>query len=69
MRQIKDLKCELRKYEMEIESLADQKHHETFTFLNNLPNKSQEKSEIISEQKEAMISFRNSYFLKIFCDI
>ena len=68
IRQIKDLKCELRKYEIEVENLADQKHQETFTFINNLPNKSIEKysresdnSNIYVDSKEG-ISFRNGNF-------
>lgn len=38
-RQIYDLKCELRKFEYEIEDLTEKKHQETTNFINNLPRK------------------------------
>lgn len=63
-RQIKDLKNELRKYEIEVENLADLKHKETLNFLNNLPSKSIDKVENLqnlSDVKEG-ISFRESNF-------
>ena len=62
-RQIKDLKYNLRKYELEVDTLADQKHQETNNFITNLPNRSiiekpnreNDISNIITDQ----VSFRN----------
>lgn len=62
-RQIKDLKNELRKYEFEIESLANQKHQETYNFINNLPSKTIDRPEnnnVFLETKDDTISFRKS---------
>ncbi len=71
-RQIYDLKCELRKFEYEVEDLTEKKHQETTKFINNLPRKTnlpitssgREKNENIGS-----ISFRNSRIIKKFLSI
>ena len=72
-RQIKDLKYDLRKYELEVDTLADQKHQETNNFITSLPNRSIDKnnkeidisSNIITDQ----VSFRNGNFELNFINI
>lgn len=64
-RQIYDLKCELRKFEYEVEDLTDKKHQETTNFINNLPRKTNLPITSTTREKNenaGSISFRNSNF-------
>jgi len=68
-RQIKDLKMDLRKYELEVDSLADQKHQEAHNFITSLPNRSMERNPKENKENENniltdQISFRNGILLK-----